>query len=312
MIRGDSQSGQALEGEVGFIAKRIVAPSYARTMGKNRPLPFAWTAPRVVTCPRFMSDFSLTFLGTGTSQGVPMLRCDCPVCQSPDPRDKRSRASVYIETPECCFLVDSGPDFRHQALREKIDRIDAVVFTHAHTDHIMGFDDLRAYCHGGKQLPVYGSPETLGLVQKAFSFAFDGKNLFPGYLNPIVHEVEGPFKLGSTQLVPLPVPHGRTTTFGYLFIRDGRKLAAYLSDCKVLPPPVIEELQGVETLIVDALRHKEHPTHMNITEALLAAEAVRPQRTFFTHLCHDLAHASTEATLPAGVRIAYDGLKLCL
>jgi phosphoribosyl 1,2-cyclic phosphate phosphodiesterase len=259
-----------------------------------------------------MVDLTLTFLGTGTSQGVPMLTCDCAVCRSTDPRDQRSRASVYIETPESSFVVDTGPDFRQQALREKIHRVDAVVFTHAHTDHIMGFDDLRAYCSGGKEMPVYGSAETLGLVQKAFAFAFDGKNHFPGYLHPVAHPISAPFYLGATLLVPLPVPHGRTTTFGYLFIRHGRKRVAYLSDCKALTPEVLQEVRGVDTLILDALRYKEHPTHMNVTEALAAAEAVQPRQTWFTHLCHHLSHAELEPTLPSNVRVAYDGLKLHL
>jgi phosphoribosyl 1,2-cyclic phosphate phosphodiesterase len=257
-----------------------------------------------------MPDFKLTFLGTGTSQGIPMLTCECPVCTSPDPRDKRTRASIYVETPECSFVVDTGPDFRQQALRERIRRVDAVVFTHAHTDHIMGFDDLRVFCHGGKELPVYGSAETLMLVQRAFAFAFDGKSRFPGYLNPVPQTVSGPFRVGATELVPLPVPHGRTTTFGYLFMRNGEKLVAYLSDCKELPPAVVEEVRGVDTLILDALRHKEHPTHMNIQEAIAASEAVQPRRVWFTHLCHDLAHAEVEPTLPSNTRIAYDGLKL--
>lgn len=259
-----------------------------------------------------MPDLTLTFLGTGTSQGVPVLTCDCPVCRSTDPRDQRTRASIYVETPECAFVVDTGPDFRQQALRERIRRMDAVVVTHAHTDHIMGFDDLRAFSYGHRELPVYGSAETLELLQRAFAFAFDGNNRFPGYLHPVPHVVSGPFSLGETELIPLPVPHGRTTTFGYLFVRGGRKLAAYLSDCKSLPPAVVEDLRGVEILIIDALRHKEHPTHMNLAEALQAVETVRPQRTWFTHLCHDLAHAETEPTLPPGVRIAYDGLKLSL
>jgi phosphoribosyl 1,2-cyclic phosphate phosphodiesterase len=279
-------------------------------MAKNAPIAICAKRPGRGYVRGFMPDFTLTFLGTGTSQGVPMLTCDCPVCTSPDPRDKRSRSSVYVETPECSFVVDTGPDFRQQALREHIRRVDAVVFTHAHTDHMMGFDDLRAYCHGGKVLPIYGSAITLELLQRAFSFAFDGQNNFPGYIRPLPQVVSGPFHVGATTLVPLPVPHGRTTTFGYLFIRNGRKLVAYLSDCKEVPPPVIDEIRGVDTLIIDALRRKEHPTHMNIDEALAAAEAIQPARTWFTHLCHDLAHADVEPTLPKNVRVAYDGLKL--
>lgn len=241
-----------------------------------------------------------------------MLTCDCPVCTSTDPRDNRTRASVYIETPECSFVVDTGPDFRMQALREKIHRVDAVVLTHAHTDHIMGFDDLRAFCKGGRELPVYGSAETIGVLQRAFAFAFDGQNRFPGYIHPLAQTVSGPFHVGATLLTPLPVPHGRVTTYGYLFSRNGRKIAAYISDCKELPPPVVEEIRGVDTLIVDALRRKEHPTHMNVEEALAAVETVQPRQAWFTHLCHDLAHAEFEPTLPKHIRVAYDGLKLHL
>jgi phosphoribosyl 1,2-cyclic phosphate phosphodiesterase len=257
-----------------------------------------------------MADFTFTFLGTGTSQGIPMLTCDCRVCTSRDPRDRRSRAAAYVQTPECAFVVDTGPDFRQQALRENIRRVDAVVLTHGHTDHMMGFDDLRVYCHGGRELPVYGSEETIDLLRRAFAFAFDGRNRFPGYLNPVTHEVNAPFRLGETEIVPLPVPHGRTTTYGYLFVREGRKVAAYLSDCKAIPPTAAAQIAGVDTLILDALRHREHPTHMNVTEALAAAAAAGARATWLTHLCHDLMHEELEATLPPGVRIAYDGLKL--
>jgi phosphoribosyl 1,2-cyclic phosphate phosphodiesterase len=257
-------------------------------------------------------DFTLTFLGTGTSQGVPMIGCDCPVCTSTDPRDKRTRASLYLETPEYAFVVDTGPDFRQQALRERVRRVDAVVLTHPHTDHIMGFDDTRAFCFGGRELPVYGSPETLTVLRRVFAFAFDGENRFPGYINPRAMEVTGPFQLGATELVPLPVPHGRVNTYGYLFVRGGRKLAAYFSDCKMVTPQVRERIAGVEVLIVDALRRKEHPTHMNVEEALAVAMDVKPRLTWFTHLCHDLGHAETEAALPPEVRVAYDGLRLVL
>jgi phosphoribosyl 1,2-cyclic phosphate phosphodiesterase len=259
-----------------------------------------------------MGDFTFTFLGTGTSQGIPLLTCDCPVCRSTDPRDKRTRAAAYVETPECAWVIDTGPDFRQQALRENIRRLDAVILTHAHTDHIMGFDDLRAYCHGGKMLPVYGSGETLGQLQRSFSFAFDGQNRFPGYIHPDPRPVDGAFRLGETEILPLPVPHGRITTYGYLFIRDGRRVLAYLSDCKSVPETVRAQVAGVDTLVLDALRRREHPTHMNLTEALETAAAIRPRQTLFTHLCHDLAHAETEAALPEGVRIATDGMKITL
>lgn len=257
-----------------------------------------------------MGDFTITFLGTGTSQGVPVIACDCATCRSDDPRDNRTRASIYVQTPECAFVVDTGPDFRAQCLRENVRRIDAVVFTHAHTDHIMGFDDLRPFFWNQRVLPVYASPSTISDLERVYLFAFSGENRFPGYLHPAAHAVTETFSLGETELTPLPVPHGRTTVFGYLFTRRGEKLAAYLSDCKAVPEPVVEQIRGVRHLIVDALRRKPHPTHMSIDEALAVAAQVQAGQTWFTHLCHEVKHADLEPALPPGVRIAFDGLRL--
>jgi phosphoribosyl 1,2-cyclic phosphate phosphodiesterase len=257
-----------------------------------------------------MSELTITFLGTGTSQGVPMIGCDCRVCTSPDPRDQRMRSSIYVETPESAFVVDTGPDFRAQALRERVRRLDAVVYTHSHTDHIMGFDDLRPFCHGGRDMPIYASAETMRDLERVFIFAFNGENRWPGYVRPLPHIIESEFTLGETTLTPLPVKHGRARVNGYLFTRRGVPLAAYLSDCKEVPPAVIERIAGVRHLIVDALRVESHPTHMNIAEALAVIAQVVPAQAWFTHLCHDVLHAELEPKLPAGVRIAYDGLKL--
>ena len=253
---------------------------------------------------------TITFLGTGTSQGVPVPACDCEVCTSHDPRDNRTRSSIYVSTPESAWVVDTGPEFRLQCLREGIVRVDAAVFTHSHTDHIMGFDDLRPFCANGRDLPVYASAETMADLQRVFAFAFSPLSLFPGYVRPRPHLIEGPFDLGGTLLTPLPLKHGRSRVNGYLFESAGRKLAAYLSDCKEVPEPVIERIHGVEALIIDALRDTEHPTHLSVSEALAVASRVQPGATWFTHLCHLLGHASTEAKLPLRTRIAYDGLKL--
>jgi phosphoribosyl 1,2-cyclic phosphate phosphodiesterase len=259
-----------------------------------------------------MGDFNFTFLGTGTSQGIPVIACDCAVCRSKDPRDQRTRTPAYVETPECAWVIDTGPDFRQQALREGVRKMDAVLLTHAHTDHIMGFDDLRPFCYGGRLLPVYGSEETISILKRCFAFAFDGTNRFPGYIHPDPHIVDAPFVLGTTEIVPLPVPHGRMTTFGYLFVRAQRKLLAYLSDCKAVPESVRAQIRGVDTLVLDALRHREHPTHMNVAEALEAATDIAPRVTLLTHLCHELGHSALDAELPANVQVAYDGLRLSL
>jgi phosphoribosyl 1,2-cyclic phosphate phosphodiesterase len=259
--------------------------------------------------PTFNSQLILTFLGTGTSQGVPMIGCDCAVCRSEDPRDRRLRSSVYIQTPECSFVVDTGTDFRTQALRENIRDVDAVIFTHSHTDHIMGFDDLRRFGYERGFMPVYAALETMKDLERVFEFAFKALNPFPGYLKPEPHIVNGPFSLGATEITPLPVPHGNTTVNGYLFSRHGEKLIAYLSDCSEVPAQISSMIEGVRALIIDALRHKPHPTHLSVDQALEVAARVKPEHTYFTHICHELPQ-SAESQLPAGAHMAYDGLQL--
>jgi len=238
-----------------------------------------------------------------------MIGCDCEVCRSPDPRDKRLRSSIYLETPECAFVVDTGTDFRTQALRENIRRVDAVIFTHSHTDHIMGFDDLRRFAYARGFMPVYASAETMRDLERVYQFAFKALNPFPGYLKPQPHVITGPFDLGLTTITPLPVPHGSTTVNGYLFTRDGKKLIAYLSDCSAVPDGIVSSISGVKVLVIDALREKPHPTHLSVGQALEIAARVGPGETYFTHVAHELPQ-SAESRLPSGTRIAYDGLKL--
>ena len=238
-----------------------------------------------------------------------MIGCDCAVCRSSDPRDKRTRSSVYIETPECAFVVDTGTDFRTQALRENIRRVDAVVFTHSHTDHIMGFDDLRRFSYERGSMPVYASADTMRDLERVFEFAFKGTYAFPGYLKPEPHLIEGPFELGGTLITPLPVPHGAATINGYLFSRGGTKLLAYLSDCSSVPDAVVDLIRGVKALVIDALRDRPHPTHLSVEQAAEIARRVEPGVTYFTHIGHDLPQ-SAESRLPARMFIAYDGLKL--
>jgi phosphoribosyl 1,2-cyclic phosphate phosphodiesterase len=238
-----------------------------------------------------------------------MIGCDCPVCRSPDPRDQRLRSSIYVQTPECSWVVDTGTDFRTQALRENIRQVDAVIFTHSHTDHIMGFDDLRRFSHARGCMPVYASAETMKDLKRVFAFAFDNPNPFPGYLKPEPHVVDGAFELGRTQITPLPVLHGNTRVNGYLFSRAGEKLVAYLSDVSEVPEEIARKIEGVRALIIDALRHKPHPTHLSVDQAIEVAQRVRPDQTYFTHIAHELAQAA-ESQLPAATHIAYDGLKL--
>jgi len=205
--------------------------------------------------------------------------------------------------------VDTGADFRAQALRENIRRVDAVVFTHSHTDHIMGFDDLRRFSWERGSMPVYAARETMADLERVFEFAFKAVNPFPGYLKPEPHIVDGPFQLGGTVITPLPVPHGSALVNGYLFSRGDHKLVAYLSDCSEVPDGIVEEIVGVKALIIDALRPKPHPTHLSVTQALAVAQRVQPEHTYFTHIAHELPHAAGK-DLPTNTFIAYDGLKL--
>lgn len=258
------------------------------------------------------AGLEITFLGTGTSQGVPMIACDCAVCRSEDPRDSRLRTAARVRTPAIEFVIDTPPDFRTQALRENIRRIDAVLYTHAHTDHVMGFDDLRRYCETqDREMPIYAAPNVLGDFRRIFQFAFDGSaGTFRNYIRPEVHEVTGPFVLGDLEVTPVALPHGRFETAGYVFSQLGRPLLAYFTDCNCVPPAALDAARGVEVLVIDALRHRPHPTHMSVQQALDAAAAMGAKRTFFTHICHDLGHAATEADLPDDVRLAFDGLRV--
>ena len=256
-------------------------------------------------------ELEITFLGTATSVGVPAIGCDCATCHSEDPRDKRLRSSIYVRTPEAAWVVDTGPDFRTQCLRENIRHLDAAIYTHPHMDHLAGFDELRRFCLAEDAvLPIYALPSCLAVLERMFQYAFNGQNRYRGYLKPESRMIDGPFFLGETQIVPLPVRHGKVETIGFLFRRGDRKLCAYLSDIKEAPPETIALMKGVDTLVVDALRHTEHPTHMSIQEALAFRLQVEAKRTWFTHFQCEVMHARDEPQMPADVRFAYDGLKL--
>ncbi len=260
-----------------------------------------------------IQPFRLTFLGTGTSHGIPMIGCDCSVCTSSDPRDQRLRTSILLESPECQILIDTTPDLRTQCLREKINRIDAVLLTHAHTDHIMGFDDVRRFCEMQDiAMPIYASPFTMGKVKDAFRFAFDNPKPWKNYLRLEPHFIEGPFILGDLEIIPIALPHGSMTTLGFIFQHQGKKLLAYYTDCQEVTEEALAAAAGAKVLVLDALRETYHPTHLNFEGALNAATHINAETTYFIHFCHDIAHAKKEAELPANIKLAYDGLKINL
>ena len=256
-------------------------------------------------------DFTLTFLGTSTSVGVPVIGCDCPSCSSDDPKDKRMRSSIHLQTPSHSILVDTGPDLHFQALRANLRTVDAVLYTHAHMDHITGFDELRAFCWRREDpLPLYGSEGCLTEIQRMFRWAFDPSNTYRGYVRPAVNIVSGPFTLGELEITPLPVKHGSVETSGYRFDLPSGKRIAYIPDVKVIYEESYELLQGIDTLIIDALRHEEHPTHMSISEAYDVSRRLGSPQTVLTHISHEVNRLETEATFPNHIQFAYDELQL--
>ena len=258
-------------------------------------------------------DAYLTFLGTGTSVGVPVIGCLCPVCTSHDPCNNRTRSSLFVSTPETKILVDSGPDLREQALREGITSIDAVLYTHSHLDHVVGFDELRAFCWGKEDpLPLYATESCLGVLKNMFGWAFHDSNTHGGYIKPDPRIITPEFSVGNLLIRPLPVIHGSVETVGFRFETQDGFSFAYLPDVKSIPESTMELLRNLDLLIIDSLRDTAHSTHLSIPEALAISEILAPARTVLTHISHDLDHASLIATLPKGVSPAYDGLRILI
>ncbi len=249
----------------------------------------------------------ITVLGSGTSSGVPMIGCQCAVCTSTDPRDNRLRPSIAIQHGENTYIIDTSPDFRYQALRAKLPRVDAILFTHSHADHIMGLDDVRPFnFHQGGRIPLYGAADTIATVRTVFHYIFDvqAKASFVPQLDTYVHNSRIVDVLGL-EFQPIRVLHGKLAIYGYRFGN-----AAYLTDHSTIPEESMEQLRGLDVLFLDALRHKPHPTHSTVEASLETVKLLGPRRTYLTHLSHDLPHQETEAMLPPGVFLAYDGLVL--
>ena len=251
----------------------------------------------------------ITFLGTGTSHGVPMIGCECATCRSTDPHDNRLRPSIFLETSNARVLVDAGPDLREQALRHRIARVDAIVFTHGHADHILGMDDVRRFnALMDGSMPCYGDAATLEDIRRMFSYVFDPATPKGGGLPQLdLRVIDGPFSVGDIHLQPVPIWHGRRRILGF---RVGG--FAYLTDCSRIDEAAWPLLERLEVLVLDALREKPHPTHFSLSDAIATAARIGAARTFFTHMAHDLPHEATNARLPDGMRLAHDGLVLSI
>jgi phosphoribosyl 1,2-cyclic phosphate phosphodiesterase len=249
----------------------------------------------------------ITVLGSGTSVGVPSIGCHCDVCSSNDPRDQRLRPSILVRYTDRNILIDTTPDFRTQALRARIERLDAVLFTHHHADHLMGLDDVRPFNFRQKgQIPIYAAESTMAAIHRCFAYIFDNekKESNVPQLDPRLITAE-PFDVLGAEWRPIPILHGSESIVGFRFGK-----AAYLTDHSTIPETSMELLRGLDVLFLDALRYKPHPTHSTVEQSIQTVERLQPRRAFFTHICHDLGHEHTESLLPPNIRLAYDGLEL--
>lgn len=249
----------------------------------------------------------LTLLGTGTSHGVPVLGCSCPTCSSTDPRDTRSRSSAYLQIAERGLLIDTAPELRLQALHNRIARVDAVLMTHFHADHLCGFDDLRRFNElQGGAIPVYGNQLTIDKIRTMFDYIFDKHVQVGGGLPAVeLHTVTEAFNCSGIRVTPIPVLHGRLPVYGY---RIGN--FAYITDCSAIPDTSMALLQGLDVLVLGVLRFRPHPTHFNLKEGLQVVAALRPKRCIFTHICCDFKHSESVNWLPEGVELGYDGQQI--
>jgi phosphoribosyl 1,2-cyclic phosphate phosphodiesterase len=258
-------------------------------------------------------DLKITVLGSGTSSGVPTIGCSCEVCHSIDPRDKRLRPSILIsvpgdgELPPRNIVIDTTPDFRAQVLKAGIQRLDAIVYTHGHADHIFGLDDVRPFnYHQGGKIPIYASRAAFATIERVFSYVFDNRERKTSIPQLEVNLIdEKPFDAAGIRFEPIPLIHGHETIYGFRFGN-----VAYLTDHSAIPETSLASLRGLDVLFLDALRYRPHPTHSTVETSIATAQLLQPRRTYFTHMCHDVGHAAAEASLPQGIFLAYDGLEI--
>ena len=249
----------------------------------------------------------VTILGTGTSSGIPTIACKCETCTSNDPKDKRLRVSVLIEIDDKKYLIDTSADFRQQMIKHQVDNLDAILYTHHHFDHISGFDDIRAYnFHTRKPLAIYLNQKTLSAMKKVFSYAFGEAEQIGGGIPLVdINIIDDDFNIGEHRFEVIPMMHGKLEVFGF---RIGD--FAYCTDTNYIPQSSIEKLKGLKYLILDALRYHEHPTHFTVDQAIEMAKKIGAERTYFTHIAHQIKHSDLNPKLPNGIELAYDGLEL--
>ena len=252
------------------------------------------------------ASLRITFLGTGTSHGVPIIACDCEVCRSDDPRNARTRTSIYVVHHDTHVLVDAAPELRLQCLANDVRRIDAVLLTHSHADHIFGLDDLRRFNHLQEgAMPIHGEEATLERVRQVYAYAFEEGQVGGGKPRYDLRRIDGPFAVGGLRVAPLRVWHGAVPVTAF---RMGR--FAYVTDASDIPAESLAQLRGLHTLVIDGLRYKRHATHLSITQAVEIVQQLMPQRAYFTHMTHDVDYSRLRDELPDGIEPAYDGLAI--
>ena len=255
--------------------------------------------------------FRLIILGSGTSQGVPLIGKDYPSDFLANPKNHRTRSSILVQTDAVSIVVDTAPEFWLQMLREGVRRLDAVLITHAHADHIMGMDDCRRFCSmQNSRMPIYASAPAMEAICRVFFYAFQDRAMVKGYFHPDPRVVDGPFDIGDLSITPISLPHGRLMSLGYLFCQQGKPKLAYLTDCHEVPETAISLLAGTEAVVLDALRKEPHATHISLDEALSVARRISAGHTWLTHLTDAYDHDQDEIDLPETVGLAYDGLRI--